>query len=259
MSTIMREVWLKLVECLERGIPCALATVVRTAGSVPREPGAKMLVLGDGSTVGTVGGGALEHAVIEAAREVLLAGAPRLLSYQLKPDLGMACGGSAEVFVEPLQRVDNLYLFGAGHIGKALCPIAAVLGFRVTVIDERRELANAERMPQAAAFVHGFDASVWQGVLLDGGYCVVVSPSHAIDTGLVTVLLGRPGLRYVGMIGSKSKRRSVEQALAAAGLPSDALTRLHTPVGISIGAETPEEIAVSIAAELVRVRRGAEQ
>jgi xanthine dehydrogenase accessory factor len=241
--------------CLDGGTPCALATVVHATGSVPRAPGAKMLILADGKLVGTVGGGALEHAVIEAAREVLRTGEPQLLSYDLRPDLGMTCGGGAQVFVEPMIPSDRLLLFGAGHVGRALYPVARALGFSVSLLDDRPELATAEAFPGTCRIVHSFDEAAFLP-FVEGSYCVVVTKSHAIDTAIVRALLGaRP--RYVGMIGSTNKRRAVERALAEAGTPPERISLLHTPIGVSIAAETPEEIAVSIAAELVATRRGA--
>jgi len=255
----MREdFWRTLVSWVESGAPCALATVVRTAGSAPRHQGARMLVRQDGTVAGTVGGGALELAVSQAAQEVIASGVPQLLSYKLKTDLGMTCGGAADVFVEPLLPGERLYLFGAGHIGLALAPLAARLGFSVTVIDERPELASPERFPQAAQLVHSFAPERWADLPIgETSYCVVVSPGHKIDTEIVAALLRRNPCRYVGMIGSVRKRRAVEEALRQAGIPEERLAVLHTPIGEPIGAETPEEIAVSIAAELVRARRSA--
>jgi xanthine dehydrogenase accessory factor len=250
-------IWRRLAEWSAAGVPCALATVVRTAGSAPREAGAKLLLRADGTSLGTVGGGALELAVTQVAVEVLAEGTTRLLSYQLKADLGMACGGSADVFVESIKPVDRLYIFGAGHIGAALCPITAALGFHVTMIDDRGELATVERFPQAAAVVHSFDVAVWGELAFDDRtYCVVVSPSHAIDAAVVQALLPRP-CRYVGMIASLRKRKAVEAALLEAGIAAARIAELRAPIGLSIGAETPQEIAVSIAAELVQIRRHA--
>jgi xanthine dehydrogenase accessory factor len=251
-----QDVWQKVIDWQNEGRPCALATVVKAEGSVPRQPGAKMLI-GSDESVGTVGGGALELAVTDAAREVLRADEPRLLAYNLKPDLGMSCGGFAEVFIEPLFPTQRLYVFGAGHIGKALCPLAVNIGFSVTIIDERRDMANQARFPQATALIHSFDPNRWAELLFDERtYCVVVTPSHKPDGEIVRALLERP-CRYIGMIGSKNKRRSTEKFLLESGITPQKIAALHTPIGVSIGAETPEEIALSIAAELVMERRSA--
>jgi xanthine dehydrogenase accessory factor len=248
------DLWRAIAGALDAGVACVLATLVETRGSVPRPAGAKMLVRADGAMTGTVGGGALELAVLEASREVLQAGEPRLLSYQLKPDLGMTCGGAAQVFLEPLVPADRLYIFGAGHIGQALAPLAAAIGFRVTMIDERTELCSPSLIPSASAFLHSYRAEDWHGLVFDDRtYCVVLTPSHRHDTAVVTELLRRPAA-YVGMIGSKRKRATAEEALRAAGIDEARIGGLRSPIGEPIGAETPAEIAVSIAAELVRRR-----
>lgn len=246
-----------VVRWLEEGAPCALATVVRTEGSVPRQAGARMLVRADGSTAGTVGGGALERAVVEEARRALAEGAQRVLSYKLAPDLGMACGGGAEVLVELLLPPERLYLFGGGHIGLALFGLARQLGFAVAVIDDRPEFVAPDRFAGAAALVPSYEPAAWGGLAFDGRtYCVVATAGHGTDFEVVRALLQmEPGPRYVGMIGSKTKRRSVERQLAESGVAAERIAELHTPMGLSIGAETPEEIAVSIAAELVQIRR----
>jgi xanthine dehydrogenase accessory factor len=242
---------------LERGRACALATVVESRGSVPRPAGAKMLIAEDGSTEGSVGGGALELEVVRISPEIIRSGEARLLSYRLDADLGMACGGSARVFIEPLLPPPPLYVFGAGHVGRALCSLAASLGFAVTVIDERIELASPEQLPNATAFVHSYDPSDWGDLALnERAFCVVATPTHATDFAVVRALMKHTP-RYVGMIGSKIKRRRAEQEMSEAGLPPERLAELHTPTGLPIGAITPEEIAVSIAAELIQVRRRA--
>ena len=139
------------------GVPCVLAVVVKVEGSAPRHPGAKMLIFGGGESLGTIGGGALEAAVMKEAPAVLAQGEPAMLKYDLWPDLGMVCGGRAEVYLEPHLTPPRLFIFGAGHIGLALCPVAAELGFMVTVVDDREGLATPERFPRAAALILSFD------------------------------------------------------------------------------------------------------
>ena len=255
----MDDLWKMLSEGVESGVPFVLATVVKTEGSAPRKAGAKMLVRSDGSMVGSVGGGALEHAVVEAAKEILCSRESKLLSYRLQPDLGMACGGTADVFIESVLPAQRLYIFGAGHIGQALCPIAASLGYAVTVIDNRTELACRERFPQAVALVHSFDPVCWKDLVFnDQTFCVVATPSHKLDTEVVRALMERP-FRYLGMIGSKSKRTNIEKTLAEGGVTPQRMADLHTPLGLPIGAETPAEIAISIAAQLVMVRHSSDR
>ena len=250
-------IMMALMQCFEDDTPCVLATLVQVEGSAPRDTGAKMLVLQGGDTRGTIGGGALEAAVLEAAEEALRTGKPALLSYDLQPDLGMLCGGRARVFIEPHGVASRLYIFGAGHIGKALHQLAGHLGFQVTVVDERPQFATEDRFPGCAGLVHSYDMDRWDGLVFDDNtYCVVATAGHATDTEVVTQLFDHQP-RYVGMIGSMTKRRAVERKLLERGIPEQRLETMHTPMGLSIGAETPEEIAVSIAAELIQVRSGA--
>ena len=244
-----------VVRCLESGEPCVLATVVEVSGSVPRKPGAKMVVLFGDKTVGTVGGGSLEGAVIREAGALLGSGDARLLSYNLGKDLNMKCGGRAQVFVEGFCP-RRMLLFGAGHVGHALFPLAVQLGFRVTVVDPRAELASEQRFPGAERLVHSFDPDQWGGMLPDPrAFAVVVTADHATDTRLVLALLPHD-LAYLGMIGSRGKRRAAEKAAAEAGIDPGRVARMRTPMGLSIGAETPAEIAVSIAGELVQTLHG---
>lgn len=255
-STMPESVIKALARCMGEQTPCVLATLVQVDGSAPREAGAKMLIFQGGEALGTIGGGALEGAVLEAAAEALRTGQSRLLSYDLLPDLGMMCGGRAQVFLEPHGAGSRLFIFGAGHVGKALYPLAVELGFQVTVVDDRPHLACAERFPGCAAFVHGYDAGAWEGLVFDhNSYCVVATAGHATDIEVVTGLFVHQP-RYIGMIGSKTKRRAVERKLLELGVPEERLADMHTPMGLPIGAETPEEIAVSIAAELIQARRG---
>ncbi len=248
----------RLAELISGGTPCVMAVLVKVEGSAPRHLGAKMLILGDGSSVGTIGGGALESAAISEAPAVLASGEPKLLSYDLRPDLGMMCGGRAQVYLEPHIAPPRLYLFGAGHVGQAVCPVAASLGFAVTVVDDRAELTTGTRFPQAAALIHGLDPAAWEALPFHSRdtYCVVATMGHATDTEVVAELVNRP-LAYLGMIGSVTKRRALERELSSRGVAQDRIDAIRTPMGLDIGAETPAEIAVSIAAELVRTRREA--
>jgi xanthine dehydrogenase accessory factor len=249
-------IWRRAAEWIDAGIPFAVVTVIKTTGSAPRKSGAKMLVTEAGEAWGTVGGGALEHAVIEAAKAQIPRGAPLLLSYRLDADLGMSCGGGAEVFVEPQQPARPLILFGAGHINQALCPIALSIGYAVTVVDDRAALADADRFPGAVAFVHSFDPGQWGDLPLDErASCVVATSSHAVDHEVVQALLAYP-LGYLGVIGSRRKRAALEQKLRGEGLPAERISAIRSPVGLSIGAQTPAEISVSIAAELIAARYG---
>jgi xanthine dehydrogenase accessory factor len=231
-----------------------LVTVVRTRGSTPRKNAAKMLVLAS-ETVGTIGGGRIELEAIEAARALIAEGyAARagLRSWQLTQELAMCCGGEMEVFMEPLLPAPRLFVCGGGHVGRALVPIAAQLGFRVHVVDDLDENQDLARYPAAAAFHDDFDPARWPA-LGEDDYVVVVTRDHAIDQRLMEALLPRPRA-YLGLIGSKRKIAMFKERTAARGIPASSWSDVHAPIGLDIGADTPEEIAVAIAAELVRVR-----
>jgi xanthine dehydrogenase accessory factor len=232
-------------------VAAVLATVVEVTGSAPQVPGAKLLLLADGRAAGTVGGGAFERRVLEEAQS--LAGADgtasRLVTLNLTRDLGMCCGGEMRVFLERVLGPERLVVFGAGHIGRALCEAAAAVGFEVTVVDEREAWATAGRFPAALRVLcEEPEAALPQLGIDSATYCVVATHSHPLDQAIVTALLA--------MVGSRTKRAKFLMRLRARGMAEETLARLRTPLGLEIGAVTPEEIAVSILAELVGVRRG---
>lgn len=241
-------------EAMQSGRAAALVTVVGVNGSAPRASGARMLVYGDGEIVGTVGGGTFEHRLIAQAVEAIAEGRPRRYAVHLTRDLGMCCGGAMEAFIEPLAPVEHLVIYGAGHVGAAVAALARTLGFDVTVVDERDEWLTAGRFPGCTRLLgdplRQLDGLPW-GPL---AYHLIVSHSHALDQDLVERLLPRP-LAWLGLIGSRTKIARFFLRLQASGMDPALFRRLSAPVGLDIGAETPEEIAVAIAAELVRVRR----
>lgn len=244
---------------LERsGQAFALITVVDTEGSSPRHVGAKMVVTAD-TTYATIGGGTVEKETIEAAREALASGEPRLLEFTLTPETtGMACGGAMKIFLDPVNVAPTLYIFGAGHVGHAVADFAAKTGFRVVVVDSRPEWATAERFPGAAEILTGDCVETAQN--LPSGpndYIVILTHSHALDQEVLAAVLEKE-YRYMGLICSKKKRVVIFNNLESAGQSRDLLERVHSPIGLEINAETPEEIAISILAELILVRRGGE-
>jgi xanthine dehydrogenase accessory factor len=239
-------------------IPAILLNVIETRGSAPQIPGAKLLVLEDGRAVGTVGGGAFEREALTWSRTLLEPAAPQtaLRTLNLTRDLGMCCGGEMTLFAERVLGQERLVLFGAGHIAKALAEAAARAGFAVTVVDEREEWANASRFPLAERIVCEEPELVLPEILLDEAtYAVVVTHDHRLDESLVRSLL-RSRARFVGLVASRTKRNKFLYRMRAQGMPEDLLARLRAPLGLSLGAITPEEIAVSIVAELIAVRRG---
>jgi xanthine dehydrogenase accessory factor len=245
-----------LAERTRQGRSCVLCTVVETRGSVPQVPGARMLVMPDGGSTGTVGGGALEHEVRRRALVVLDRGEAELWSANLGPDLGMACGGGVSVFIEPLFAAPRLLIFGGGHIGRDLCAMACRAGFRPIVVDERPEWAVEAAFPDAAKVLCSDPVDALGDLEVDGDtFVVLVSHSHAVDQRILGAVLDLPW-RYLGMIASKRKVKQVFGELQASGADPEQLARVHSPIGLKIGGMDPGEIAVSILAELIRVRRG---
>ena len=254
------EVFAALGEALSRGEEAALVTIVSSNGSTPQRVGAKMLVFGDGRIVGTVGGGCYEHDAFWKAREALSTRQARLVHYELSDDLaeesGLICGGRMDVFVEPIEPAPHLYILGAGHVGYQLGQIAPTVGFRLHVIDDRQKFANRERFPAAAeVIVDSLDTWVTGAGIPSTAYVVVLTRGHRQDFDVLRGLADRE-FRYVGLIGSRAKVARLTDALLEAGVSPEWLKRLHAPIGFDIGAVAPEEIAVSILAELIAVRRG---
>ncbi len=250
------EVWDAIARWRAERREFVLATVVETSGFTPRKAGAHLLVDAAGTTVGTIGGGAIEHEVLARAAGMFAnreSGA--LFERHLTRELGMCCGGAMSVFLERIEPAPRLTVFGAGYIAKPLAAIAAGCGFDVTVVDPRPEWATPERFPTSRLEVREADAYAREMPAESGEYAVVVTHDHAVDQRVVQELLRRP-LRFVGMIGSIPKQRKFAQRLKARGCSDQDIARLRTPLGIDIGASTPEEIAVSVVAELVAVRRG---
>ncbi len=238
----------------------ALATVVESRGFTPRKAGAHMLLADDGETVGTIGGGAIEHAVLERARALLHADPAErsdrgIVKKHLTQELGMCCGGEMSVFIEVVEPAPRLWLFGAGYIAKPLAAIAAGCGFEVTVVDERPDWLTPERFPTSRIAVQSADDFARALDTAAADYAVVVTHDHALDQRLVQELLRRP-LKFLGMIGSVPKQRKFALRLRARGFADADIARLRTPLGVAIGAGTPEEIAVSVMAELIAARRG---
>jgi xanthine dehydrogenase accessory factor len=247
-----------LVDVLQNGKPAALATVVKTRGASPRNPGAKMIVFPDGTIVGSVGGGEMEHRVIAAAQETLRKGEPCYLDMTLSNERRgdpLVCGGEMEIFVEPLVSAPSLVIVGAGHIGAAVSQLGKFLGFHTIVLDDRAEFLTPERLPFADDLRAG--DYVEQIELLDitpQTYVVIVTRAHTLDAPVLRALVGRPAA-YIGMLGSKRRVLTVMETLRQEGVDQAALERVHAPIGVEIYAETPQEIAVSIMAEIIQERR----
>src|SRR5216684_6309728 len=251
----------EIVRLRKDGRRSAVATIVNVRGSIPSFKTAKMLVRDDGSIVGTIGGGCVEAEVWQAAREVMESEKPRTLTFNLnqdpKYDTGLVCGGTLEVFVEPVLPSALLYVFGAGHVAVNLCRVAANAGFDPIVTDDRTSYATKERLP-AAREVHAldFDEAVQRLDPNEASYIVIVTRGHRDDMRILRWAV-QTRARYVGMIGSKRKVIAIFKTLRKEGVPANLFDRVHAPVGLDIGAVTPEEIAVAITAELIAIRRHA--
>ncbi len=240
----------------------ALATIINVRGSIPSVMAAKMLVRDDGSITGTVGGGCVESDVRKGAMEVMRDGKARTFNFNLdqKPDddNGVVCGGSLQVFVEPVVPAPRLFIFGAGHVGSAVYKVATLAGFEIVVTDDRDQYANQERFPDAQEIHAGEMDDVMPSLSpSDSSYIVIVTRGHRHDLRVLRWALDTPA-HYIGMIGSSRKVLAIYQQLEAEGVSPDSLKRVFAPIGLNIQAATPEEIGISIVAELIAIRRGCE-
>lgn len=256
----MADVYAELVRLQHLGEPCALCTITKTQGSTPGKTTMKMLVRRDGSFVGTVGGGCLEAEVLESALAAMKDERSRTLAFALNerdyPDSGLLCGGQLEVFVEPIV-VPRLVLFGGGHVSGAIARIARLVGFHVSVFDDRAEFATRERHPDADETASAELPELVQRIApAEDRYVIAVTRGHDKD-GEVLEALFRAGAqpKYLGMIGSRAKRAQLFDQLQSRGVAPAFLERVRTPMGLPIGARTHEEIAVAVVAELISVRR----
>ncbi len=341
----MIDVYFELNRILQKEESGVLARIVRQKGSSPRGTGTRCLILQDGSLIGTIGGGRMEHLVMEEAKTVMQAQRSVLLKLTLYgkdvAETEMLCGGAVDIYLEPvsgknrktrrlfsaldamlkegkqgvmitrladgIRAADNegrlllseegcpfgaiegleaaeamkylkvgapeivdseagtlfieplsppqvLYLFGAGHISTFVCPLAARVGFRVVVIDDREAFANPDRFPEAAEVrVDAFSAAFETLAVSSSAYIVIVTRGHMHDLTVLRDALATPA-KYIGMIGSRRKRDTIYKALMKEGIREEALSKVHCPIGLSISAQTPEEIAVSIVAELIAVK-----
>jgi xanthine dehydrogenase accessory factor len=253
----------EIVKLQREGRRGAVATIVNARGSIPSFQSAKMLVRDDGSIAGTIGGGCVEAEVWQAAREVITGEKPRTLSFDLnqdpKYDTGLVCGGTLEIFVEPVLPMPVLYIFGAGHVAVELFKAARNAGFECIVTDDREAYANAERFPGALQIIaKDYDKAFADLVPSESTYIVIATRGHRDDMRILRWAVQTPA-RYIGMVGSKRKAITVFRELTREGLKPEFFERVHSPVGLDIGAITPEEIAVAIVAELIATRRRSER
>jgi xanthine dehydrogenase accessory factor len=256
VSLKLADIYDEVARMHRQGVPGVVATVVAVGGSTPRGAGAKMVVYPDGRTLGSVGGGAIESTTIERAKELAGTREPVLLSFDLEDDAGMVCGGRMDIFLEPAAAGPMALVIGGGHVGQAVAGVAKRAGFRVTVVDDRADIVSAERFPSAdLRLVGGTELLDGELAVDDSTYVVVVTRGHRFDRDWLEALAGT-NPRYLGMIGSATKVAKTFDLLKEGGAAEDALAAIHAPIGIDIGAETPDEIAVSVVAEMIAVRHG---
>ena len=253
-ATGEQQILSELLAAIEGGDPVALATIVDTEGSVPRHAGTKMVVRADGSMLGTVGGGKVEVAVQADALEALRLRRASTHRYVLQDPEGGdpgVCGGIMTVYLEPYMTPHTVYVIGAGHVGRAVVDLAHWLGYRTVVVDDRSELVSEEAMPNAdVRFVGTVGDAIEAHPVTDQTSIVVVTRSHELDTSITPLLVDTPA-PYIGVMGSKRRWEVTTDALRSGGLSEDSLLRIHNPIGIDIGAESVEEIAVSILSEVI--------
>ncbi|MGH9468744.1 MAG: XdhC family protein [Terriglobia bacterium] len=255
------DVYQEIVKLRQEGRRGALATIIQVQGSVPSYECSKILVRDDGSIVGTVGGGCVEAEVWSVAQDVMREEKPRRLHFNLNDnpeyDDGLVCGGSLDIFIEPILATPTLYLFGGGHISLAVSKIAAMAGFEVIVSDDREAFASAQRFPAASQTYSGPWGEIFPQLHLNElSYALIATRGHKGDLACLRWALSTPA-RYIGMVGSRRKLIVFLKFLEREGVPAQSLERIHSPVGLPIGALTPEEIAVSAVAEMIAVRRSA--
>jgi xanthine dehydrogenase accessory factor len=244
-------------EGIRRGAPGAMATVLERHGSAPGTPGQKLYLASDGTCAGSVGGGAVEHAVLRALGEIIRHPQAKhvVRTFKLGPELGMCCGGRVEVLLEPLGALIPTLIVGGGHVATALAPILSRLGFAITVVDERDAWASEGRIPGVKCITGEFD-DVGTAVDPDRGICLVMTHDHQLDQAALEWALTR-GFSFIGGVGSRAKAERTRLRLEHKGYSKEAQQRIRMPLGVDIGARSPEEIAVAIAAEMIAWRKTA--
>lgn len=254
-----KDLYAEIARLRARGVRAALATIIVTKGATPRKDSSKMLVYQDGSRLGTIGGGFTETEVCREALIAIRSGKPKLLSFDLTgvhhDESALVCGGFMQVYVEPVLPDPALFIFGAGFVSKAVAEIAAFVGFRVSVIDDRPEFANSENFPRAdRLFVDSWEAVFDKLPVDDSSYIFIATRGHKLDLACLRFAVKSPA-SYIAILGSPKKTQTLFDVLQKEGVDSSCFQRVFVPAGLDIGSETAEEIAVSLVAELIAHRK----
>ncbi len=237
-------------------LPFAIVTIIRCSGSTPREVGAKMLVLENGSLLGTIGGGNLEKMISEDAITCIREGVSKVSQYPLGAKTGQCCGGIVEVFIECLHTGPRVYIFGAGHVGIAVCQVLEETTFRIHLIDERKEWIGSDRIPKGVIrHALAWDDFLDSAQFSKDSFVIIMTHSHAFDFSILMSIL-KTNVRYIGLIGSQSKWLRFSTRLLARGFSQNELSRVHCPIGLPTGGKSPKEVAISLAAELLSIYYG---
>ncbi len=254
------DIYEEIVRLHREGQQAVVATIVRRLGSTPRKDNAKMLIYPDGSSFGSVGGGCVEAQVWQEAREIAEGGQARLLKYQLTEkdaeEEGLICGGTVEIFVEPIRPNPKIILMGAGHLGQAIAEAGHRLGAQIAVLDDRETFANRDRFPQTQEIVvDSFDKSLEQTKVTSNSYILIITRGHNHDQVALEKAI-QTKARYIGLVGSRRKIHLIVESLLKKGYSPELFRNLYAPIGVEIGSETPEEIAISVLAELIAIQKG---
>ena len=254
----MEKLFETIVDLKKSGEPAVLAIIIRAEGSTPRRVGTKMIILKDGKAIGTMGGGDLERRVIKEALGALRQGEPRIASFTLdieKGKLDMMCGGKLDVYIEPLLPKERLIIFGAGHITRSLAPLMKLAGFKVSVVEDSPDLLQKDKFPETGDLILTDMEQFARDLPSDPRtYIVTLSRGFSRDKAILNQLIQKD-FKYIGMIGSLRKIVAMKEDLEKQGVPEQMFSKLQAPIGLDIGAETPEEIAISIAAEMIAAKK----
>lgn len=252
----------EILETVSQGIKdnrrSAMLIITSSSDSTPRKSGSIMTVFEDGTTYGTIGGGNLEHLAIDKAKECIISGEDKVITFDLcnEGNAGMQCGGSVNLFIKVFRPVSKLIIAGGGHIALALGKLADILGFYLVVLDDRQEFCNKERFPNADELIVGNIAEEIKKYPINRNcYVVIVTHGHKNDQDTLSEVINK-NAAYIGMIGSSKKNKYIFDNLSNEGISSSMIDKVYAPIGIDIGGETPEYIAFSIMCEILAVKNG---